>query len=192
MSLIHCCLGFWRRLHPAGKLLLIGLGGLTPADGRAAVSATIAVPCTLAWDPSRDARVAGYAVYYGQVGSTTTNRLDIGAATNATIYSLTVASNYFFYVTSYNTNQLESSPSPIIFYRPPALSGLRLTPQVNGTVKIQFRTAPGAVGSIQYTVSWVNPGWQTVGTAIADTNGVVTITDSVVKRYPTCFYRAVR
>lgn len=192
MSIIRLCISFWSRLHPAGKLLLISLGGLLPGYSRAAVPATVAVPCTLAWDASLDARVAGYAVYYGPVGSTATNRLDAGAAQTATIYNLTVAADYFFYVVSYVTNQAESSPSPAIYYRPPALSGLRLIPQTNGTVKLQFRTAPGAVGSVQYTTSWVNPYWKTAGTATADTNGMITITNTVVKRFSTCFYRAVR
>jgi hypothetical protein len=192
MGIIRLCISFWSRLHPAGKLLLIGLGGLSPGVSRAAVPATVAVPCALAWDASPDPRVTGYAVYYGLAGSTATHRLDAGAAQTATVYNLTVAADYFFYVVSYGTNQAESSPSPAIYYRPPALSSLRLIPQTNGTVTLQFRTAPGAVGSIQYTLSWVNPNWKTAGTATADAEGMITITNPVVKRFSTCFYRAVR
>lgn len=192
MSIIRQCISFWSRLHPAGKLLLIGLGGLLPGVSRAAVVITAAAPCTLTWDASPDARVAGYAIYYGLAGSTTTNRLDAGAAQTASIYNLTIASNYFFCVVSYNTNRLESNPSPSIFYRPPALSALRLTAQTDGTLNLQFRTAPGAVCSVQYTTSLRNPRWQTLGTATADASGMITIVDSLAERLPARYYRAVR
>ena len=192
MSFISRCVSFWSRLLPAGKWFLIGLGGFLPGFGQAAVVANGAAPCTLAWDASPDERIAGYAVYYGPDDAATTNRLDAGAAQAVTIYSLTVASNYFFYVVAYNSNRVESCPSQVIFYRPSALSALRLSVQTDGSLSLQFRAAPGAVCIVQYTASLLDPQWSTLSTATADADGVVTIIDPLGKRPPARYYRAVR
>ena len=179
---------FW-----SGALPAILLAGLLLSGSAPCVAATsAAVPCTLAWDASSDKMVAGYAVYYGLAGSSTTNRLDAGAAQTATIYNLTISSNYFFYVVAYDANGTYSNPSQLIYYRPPALSALHLAAQADGTAALQFRTAPGAVCSVQYSPSLIKPQWQTLATATADASGMITIVDSVANRVPARFYRAVR
>jgi hypothetical protein len=178
---------FW-----SGTLLAVVLMCLLlPGFARGVTATSVAAPCTLAWDANPDQTVAGYAVYYGLAGSTT-NRLDVGAAQAATVYNLTVSSNYFFYVVAYDANGVNSSPSQFIFYRPPALSALHLAAQADGAAALQFRTAPGAVCSVQYTASLINPQWKTLATATADANGRITVMDPLASHVPARFYRAIR
>lgn len=188
MSPMRKTVSFWSGTLPAVVLLCL----LLPGFARGVVATSAAAPCTLAWDASPDKTVAGYAVYYGLAGSSVTNRLDAGPAQMATVYSLTVSSNYFFYVVAYDANGVNSSPSQPIFYRPPALSALHLAAQADGTAALQFRTAPGAVCSVQYTPSLLNPQWQTLATITADANGLITVMDPLASHAPARFYRAVR
>jgi hypothetical protein len=162
-----------------------------PGFARGAMATTAAAPCTLAWDASPDRNIAGYAVYYGVAGSST-NRLDVGLAQTATLYNLTIDASYFFYVVAYVANGIEGSPSQQIFYRPPALSVLHLAAQADGTVALQFRAAPGAVCSIEYSESLLNPQWQTLATITADASGMITYIDPFAGRAPARYYRAVR
>ena len=192
MTIVCRSTAVWSRLLPTGQLLLLGWVGFCPAHSRAAVVLTAATPCTLAWDVAPDPAVAGYAVYYGLTGAASTNRLDVGATPRATIYHLPVVSNCFFYVVAYDANGVESSPSLTVFYRPVALSALHLAPQGDGSVNLQFRTAPGAIGRVQYSASLANPRWQTLATATADASGWITIVDPLAKHPAARFYRAVR
>ena len=181
---------FWARVFPT--VWLAGWTYLLPRSARAAVAATAAAPCAFAWDASANGGVAGYVVYYHLIGSSTTNRLDVGAGRTVTIYNLTASSNYLFYVAAYNAVGLEGSPSNPVFYCPPALSPLRLAALADGTTGVSFRTAPGAVCSVQYTASLFNPQWQTLGSARADASGMVNIIDPLPDRPPDRYYRAVR
>jgi hypothetical protein len=188
MSPTHNFVRSWPGMLAAVVLMCL----LLPGFARGAAATSAAVPCTLAWDASPDNNVAGYAVYYGLTGSATTNRLDVGTAQTATIYNLTIASNYFFYVVAYDANGAYSSPSPSVYYRPPALSALRLVAQPDGTAALRFRTAPGAICSVQYTASLVSPQWQTLATIAADASGMITLIDPLASHAPARFYRAVR
>ncbi len=63
---------------------------------------------TLAWDPSPDASVVGYKVYYGPASRVYTNSTTVGNATNTTLAGLTNGATYFFAATAYNSNGDES------------------------------------------------------------------------------------
>lgn len=149
-----------------------------------------ATPCTLAWNQCQDTNVSGYALYYGITGSATTNRVNVGMTNQITLNNLLASSNYFFYVVAYNGSGIESPPSPLIDCTPPALSALILTPAVNGSMSVCFQAATGAVCRIEYTPTLSPAQWQTLGSATADANGNVTLTDSLTRNSPTRFYRA--
>ena len=170
----------------AGALLL--LPGFSRLEGAVALPAG---PCTLAWNLSQDVSVVGYAMYFGIAGSSATNRQVLGVTNTVTLFNLLASSNYFFYVVSYNAEGVESLPSNVLFYRPPALSGLRLSAPVPGTVNLQFKAAPGSVCLIQYTPSFNPAHWQVLCPATADANGKITINDPVSGNIPSRFYRAV-
>ena len=74
---------------------------------------------TLTWDPSQEAEVAGYKVYYGTKSSTYTGSefvegpspIDIGIATNASFVGLDDTTSHYFAVTAYNSKGEESAYS---------------------------------------------------------------------------------
>jgi hypothetical protein len=150
-----------------------------------------ASPCTLAWDSSADAPVKGYAIYYGIVGSAATNRLDAGLTNQVTLKTLYAFSNYFFYAVAYNTNGIESAPSSMMYYKPRAVSSFKLIASTNGSMKVCFQTAINTACHVEYTPTLNPPGWQTLASTTADTNGCVTITDGLTGKPPTRFYRVV-
>ena len=63
------------------------------------------------WDPSPDANIAGYRLYYGSVSGRYTQSVDVGNVTQATVTNLTAGATYYAAVTAYNTAALESVKS---------------------------------------------------------------------------------
>jgi len=80
-------------------------------------SAHAASSVTLAWDAS-DPGVAGYNVYYGTGSGDYTQVVDAGNQASATISNLSDGSTYYFAVTAYDPNGLESLPSGEVSYTP--------------------------------------------------------------------------
>ncbi len=150
-----------------------------------------AIPCELAWNLCQDSTVSGYCLYYGITSSAITNRLDVGKTNLVTINNL-FASSYFFYVTAYNSSGVESPPSTVMYYTPQALSGVKLTRLINGTMNLHFLTATGAACHVEYSPTLTPPHWQTLAGATADATGNVTITDPLTGNPPARFYRSVR
>ena len=72
----------------------------------------------LAWDPSPDTNVVGYAVYCGTNSGSYQTRLDVGNQTNATVQVPANGATYFFVVTSYRVGGVESLPSNEVSYTP--------------------------------------------------------------------------
>src|ERR1700742_2337634 len=103
-----------------------GIALLSVLAGSALVTnesfAASACLCTLQWQASPDSSVTGYALYYSVAGSATTNRLDMGQATNATLANLNVSSTYYFYAVAYDSSQNESNPSNLLPYTAVAIS----------------------------------------------------------------------
>lgn len=149
-----------------------------------------AYPCTLQWEGSADPTVAGYALYYGEAGSALTNRVDVGMATTVCVKTLRASTTYDFYVVAYDTNRLESTPSNLLPYTAAAISPIQASAFSNGVVNLSFRVAVGAGCEVDYTESLNPPVWHTLTTAVADSNGVVTVSDSVMAA-PARYYRAV-
>ncbi len=77
-------------------------------------AAASALDVQLSWDPNSETDLAGYKVYYGVDGLTTTEVQDVSNQTIATIAGLDPAKNYSFTVTAYNTSSIESSYSNIV------------------------------------------------------------------------------
>jgi hypothetical protein len=181
----------WPGKLSIGKILLmVSLIFLTPSTRTEAASPG-AIPCTLAWDASADSNLKGYLLYYGIEGSTTTNRVDVGLTNQATLKSLLASSNYFFFVVSYDSNGISSRASAIMYYTPPPMSPLKLTPSTNGAVKVCFRAATNAACYVEYSPTLQPPKWRKLNSATADANGNVAITDPLIGKPSSRFYRAV-
>jgi hypothetical protein len=63
---------------------------------------------TLAWDPNQEPDLGGYIVYYGPRSRVYTNAINVGNVTTNTVSGLEETGTYYFAVTAYNTNGLES------------------------------------------------------------------------------------
>jgi len=174
-----------------GKILLISSLVFSTSWARMAAASLSACPCTLTWNQNHDPAVSGYRLYYGIVGSTTTNRLNVGMANLVTLNNLLSSSNYFFYVVAYDSSGIESLPSNVMCYTPQALSAMKLTRLANGTLNLHFLTATGAACHVEFT-SLTPPHWQILCGATADATGNVTITNLLPGNSSVQLYRAVR
>lgn len=95
----------WLRLLPL--LLLANLGLVSAAQVR------------LAWDPSPDADVIGYRLYWGTQSRTYFAMTDVGNTTTASAGPLAGTTTYYFAVTAYNSSNLESDYSNEVEYTTP-------------------------------------------------------------------------
>jgi hypothetical protein len=71
---------------------------------------------TLAWDPNPDENIAGYKLRYGTASGIYDQAVDVGKASTGTVDGLLVNTTYFFVVTAYNADGLESLPSNEVSY----------------------------------------------------------------------------
>src|SRR5262245_35490574 len=117
-----------RRGAPAAAcffLLLLALLGAT----RAAAQDFATVQ--LAWDPSADDSVVGYTVFYGSASGYYEYSMPVGTATNATIAYLENGTTYFFTVTAYNDDGVQSDPSNEIAVTTPGGTPPNLPPTID-------------------------------------------------------------
>jgi hypothetical protein len=75
------------------------------------VGSSQAEQVTLSWNASNDSDIAAYHVYYGSASGSYDQQLDVGPKTVAIIPDLRDGSTYFFVVTAYNSQGVESAPS---------------------------------------------------------------------------------
>jgi hypothetical protein len=76
----------------------------------------------LAWDPSPDPNVVGYAIYYGTNSGSYQTRIPLGSQTNATVQISTNGATYYFVATAYTIDGVESLPSNEVSYTPSVTS----------------------------------------------------------------------
>jgi hypothetical protein len=84
----------------------------TPQCPVTGTNGTGAIPgVTLAWDPSEDPEVAGYIVHWGREPGSYPWQADVMQATTTTLTELEPGVPYFFVITAYDFNGVESEPS---------------------------------------------------------------------------------
>ena len=98
-----------------GILLLAWLHNPAPALGATLPGDSVA----LAWDASPSSEVTGYRVYYGAASGNYTNSVVVGSVTTTTISGLASGVTYFFALSAYNADGLESTLSSEIGYTVP-------------------------------------------------------------------------
>lgn len=151
------------------------------------------VSVAMAWDPSPDANVAGYYIYYGTISGQCTNRLDAGPTATATVSGMEVGMTYYFTVTAYDEIGQESPPSnEIAFTVPDPIPDTPITLQfkhnASGTT-IAFQAASAGSYEIQATQDFHN--WTTIWTTNA-TAGTITVPIADGTNYSHRFYRMVK
>jgi hypothetical protein len=137
-----------------------------------------AVSVTVAWDPSPDATVAKYNVYYGPTGGSITNQLPVGKSTSGTVANLAAGQSYFLYVTAASDAGLESPPSNYLTYSPtvaPQAAPPQLTavPDQSVTAGTQLQVHLSATGTGTLTYSLITGP---TGAAVDSATGVFTWT----------------
>ena len=111
---------------------------------------------TLIWNPSPGTNVAGYYVYYGGASRTYTNKSNVGNTTNATVSGILEGPTYFFALTAYNSDGLESDYSNELAYGIPAPPLGLAFDATNGSITLPFQ--PDAKGVFQSVTSAVTNG----------------------------------
>ncbi len=106
------------------------------------VSSLYAGSVTLAWDPSPDASVVAYKVYYGPTSRSYTNSLQVGNVTNASIVGLIEGATYYFGATALDSSGLESDFSNETLFTVPVPVGNQL-PTLNALANITINEGAG-------------------------------------------------
>jgi hypothetical protein len=92
-----------------------------------------AAQISLAWDPNNEPDLAGYKIYIGYQTRTYSWSIDAGKQTQGTVNNLVDGTAYYFALTAYNTQGLESGFSNEVTYMVPATSQATLTVSRSGT-----------------------------------------------------------
>ncbi|HWX20260.1 MAG TPA: fibronectin type III domain-containing protein [Candidatus Binatia bacterium] len=149
---------------------------------------------TLAWDPSPDPAVAGYKVYEGVVSQVYIDTNDVGNATSAKESMLLPGTTYYFAVTAYDTNHLESPFSGELSYTVPAVVTNRVRLQMSLSSSKQVTLAGTGPALYTYAVLATKDfkTWTTNGTVSIGTAGGFQFTDPAPATNSRCFYRLRR
>jgi len=154
-------------------------------------SSGVARSVTLAWDPSVDATVNGYRVHYGTTSQTYTKTLDTGSNTVGTVEGLVAGKTYYFVVTAYTAQGVESVPSWEISYTVPAPDPgeLRLVrgDDPNAVPRLQCRVTPTQPYAIQASTDLKS--WKTVRRTVNLTTNWNEWIDPRAAVMPKRFYR---
>ena len=149
---------------------------------------------TASWSPSTNAGVVGYRLYRGTQTRMYSSMVDAGNVLQLAVPNLTNGVTYFFAVTAYTTNGVESDFSAEISYtpgsgstNPPADATLTLAmnPQ-----NIPILTGDGMAGhnyQVEGTVDFAT--WTDLRIVTADSAGHFSYTDTGAGSFPARFYR---
>lgn len=154
----------------------------------ACCNAKAASSTSLEWNANTDPSVAGYNVYYGGASRTYTNVLDVGSSTNAVVGGLAEGQKYYFAVTAYTYDGIESDYSSEFTYVVPGLLTMNPGATPSSPMQIHFPVAAGHWYELQQSTdlaSWITI-WQTTGT----TNTWVEF-DVPVSTSGSSFYRVI-
>ena len=174
---------------------------LEMASGAGEVASGASV--TLAWNVDTSPGVSGYRLYEGATTGDYTNSIDVGNSTNATVDNLISGATYYFAVTAYDTNNLESDYSAEVTYTPGTtssppsivltspLDGSSYAAPANVTIAasvsanghaingVQFFSGTNLLGEVvsapyTFTATNLGPGsYSLSATAVYDTNATV-------------------
>jgi hypothetical protein len=155
-----------RRRAVLVSILFVGLSTFGPSCALAVNSLTIG------WDPSLDAQVIGYKVYYGTASGSYTNVVAVSNSTIATISNLVDGATYFLAATAVDAMGLESA------FSNEAVFTNAITPPPN---------QPPTLNSLVNLIINENAGLQTInlsGITSGAANGVQALSVTAVSSNP--------
>ncbi len=134
--------------------LLLALAGLIGGAHAASVS--------FAWKPNSEPALAGYKLYYGPASATYTNHIALGLVTNHTVPGLVNGATYYFALSAFDTNGVESDLTPELrFPNPPALAAIanQSTPEDTSlTVNLVVSDADSPLSNLTLAATSSNVG----------------------------------
>ena len=163
----------------AGFLTLIGIGTAARAQ----------VNITLGWDSSTDPAVKGYKLYEGLASRVYTSTSSVGKVTSTVIPGLMPLTTYYFAVTAYASNGLESPYSGEISYTVPAPTAARLQIAVNSSKQVVLTGTAPAAYTYAVLASKDRKTWTTNGTITVNNNSAFQFTDISKATNSPRFYR---
>jgi hypothetical protein len=133
-------------------------------------------PASLAWDRNTEPEVAGYRAYSGFSSETYSSVIDTGQSTTLPLTNLVAGKKYYFAVTAYTADKLESDFSSEVWYVSPANIGSQFWYdfRVNGVL-----SEASSVTSSTSAYWWLQNGGRLILT-----NGVGTSLSSVTPADP--------
>lgn len=153
-------------------------------------SAGAAVPesyrVTLGWDGSPSADVAGYRVHFGSVSGDYPSHIDVGGATSITVPGLASGVIYFFAVTAYNSDGVESGFSNEVRFLP-GLHSSRIGVLATGEVVLKMNGIIGHSYDIEATEDLTK--WTKIASVTVGDGGLVEFQDPNAANFPKRFYR---
>ena len=136
---------------------------------------------SLAWNPSPDARVVGYALYYGTASGAYSQRVEAGANTICTANGLAEGTSYYFIAVAYDADTVESLPSNEVSYKVPSADPPVILTEPEDVTSLAGGTATFTVGascSSPLTYQWFRGNLELPGaTACSLTLNNVTVQD---------------
>jgi len=144
---------------------------------------------SLAWNASTDTNVVGYVLSYGNTSGIHPVRVGVGANTVGTVRTLTPGQTYFFVVTAYNAEGVESGPSNEVAFIVPGT--LALMPGLNpgDPMRLKFPVSPSHWYEVQASANLRT--WATVWQTAAGSNYWAEFDDPQSQMFKTRFYRLV-
>lgn len=169
----------------SGWLILLWLSWLPAVFGSLLPTAP---SVTLAWNPSADANVTGYRLYYGNTSRNYSNVVAVGPSANTTVSGLSEGATYYFSVTAINNLGLESSLSNEITYTVPSKRArLQLLFSPTKQVILRVTGQPGHLYEVQATQNFTN--WNVIGVAVLGLGVSIDFIDTTATGRPARFYR---
>ncbi len=148
----------------------------------------------LEWDPSWDPTVVGYKVYCGEGSRDYDRAVDVGPSTSFPLTKLEPGLTYYFAITAYTVESVESGYSDEIYYTSP-IDGinaigtpLRLTTDA-GVTTISFYGNTGDNYWVQASEDLHT--WERVQSGQIETDGMFEVTDGPVSNHSMRFYRVI-
>jgi hypothetical protein len=140
------------------RLRSLRIGGLIILTGSALKLKAALV--TLAWDSSLSPNIAGYRLHSGTTSGVYTQTIEVGTSTSTLLSNLVAAKTYFFMVTVYNTQGVESGPSNEVSYPVPNSSATPSPTASPGSAAMMLSPQPAST----FTSSSVTFKWSAVST----------------------------
>ena len=171
-----------------GILFLALLLPCAPASSVTTAPATQSV--TLLWNgnPSSD-QVAGYRVYFGTASGSYSDSVVAGNVTSRTMTGLTNGVPYFFAITAYDGEGLESAFSAEVSYRPMVPDRPRIQTRVmpGGQIILSVQGTSGRFFFVEASEDLI--GWTAIDVVLLPSAAALELTDPDATNFMRRFYR---